>query len=118
MSNTKKHQLPIQYSEDGGWSLAPEELDNHIKAHFDELRQHALAARDISNKRMGVVTMIIMGIVTAICVLALTGSALWAFFLAIASLLEVKPLLAFAERETYIKAIKTDVPSWKLKDID
>lgn len=106
MNDDKKHLLPIQYSEEGGWSLASEDLNNHLKAHFDDLRQHALAGRDISKKRIGIVAILVLGMAIAISVLAITGATLWAFFLALFSLMEVKPLLAFAEKDANIKAIE------------
>lgn len=108
METERKHLLPIQYSEDGGWSLASDDLNDHLKAHFDDLRQHALAARDISRKRIGIVALLIMGMTTIVCAMALSGATLWAFFLAIFSFMEVKPLLAFAEKDANIKAIEVE----------
>ena len=107
----EKHLLPIQYTEEGGWQLAPKELDDHLRAHFSELRQYALQGRNISNKRVTIVVAIVFGIAAAICALAAFGSAFWAFALGIISLLEIKPLLAFAEREAEIKEIKA-IPTW------
>ena len=112
MDSEKKHLLPVQYSEDGGWSLAPKDLDDHLKAHFSELRQYALAARDISKKRIGIVVALIAAMATVICVMALSGATLWAFFLAIFSFMEIKPLLAFAEKEAQgVKTIEV-TPTW------
>ncbi len=107
-SEGKKHLLPVQYSEEGGWSLAPKDLNDHLKAHFDDLRQHALAARDISKKRIGIVVALIAGMTTVICVMALAGATLWAFLLAIFSFMELKPLLTFAEKDAHIKAIEVE----------
>jgi len=107
-SEEKKHLLPIQYSEEGGWSLAPKDLNDHLKAHFDDLRQHALAARDISKKRIGIVIALITGMTTVICVMALAGATLLAFLLSIFAFMELKPLLNFAEKDAHIKAIEVE----------
>jgi len=108
----KKHLLPIQYSEEGGWQLSQKDLDDHLRYHFDELRQYALAGRNISNKRITIVVAIVFGIAAAVCALAAFGSTIWAFFLAVIALLEIKPLLAFAEREAEVKEIKA-IPRWE-----
>ena len=104
----EKHLLPVQYSEEGGWSLAPEDLNDHLKAHFDDLRQHALAARDISKKRIGIVVALIAGMTTIICVMAMVGATLWAFLLSLFAFMELKPLLSFAEKDAHIKAIEVE----------
>jgi hypothetical protein len=108
MESEKKHLLPVQYSEEGGWSLAPKDLNDHLKAHFDDLRQHALNARDISKKRIGIVVSLVIGMTTIICVMALSGATIWAFLLALFSFMELKPLLAFAEKDAKIKAIEVE----------
>jgi hypothetical protein len=96
--NLKHRQLPIRYSEEDGWALGEEDLNNHIRAHFDELRQNTLAAKEISNKKIGVVVLLTVAITVIISSMALAGAHLWAFILALVALADVSPILKFLEK--------------------
>jgi asparagine N-glycosylation enzyme membrane subunit Stt3 len=98
MEKTKK-QLAVQYTEEDGWSLSQDALNTHIKEHFDELRQHALSAQDISNKKLLVVIAVIAGIATVVSTLALAGASFYAFIIAIISVFEVNALFRFLDKK-------------------
>ena len=96
--NSKHRQLAIRYSDEDGWSLGEEDLNKHIKLHFDELRQHTLAAKDVSNKKIGVVVLLVVAITTIISAMALAGAHFWAFVIALIALADVGPILKFLEK--------------------
>ena len=33
----QKKQLAVEFSDEDGWSIAEDQLNNHIKEHFEEL---------------------------------------------------------------------------------
>ena len=95
--NLKSKQLPIRYSEEEGWALGEDDLNNHLKTHFDELRQSALAAKDISSKKMTIVLVMAATIAIMVSAMALAGAHLFAFVLALIAIADVAPILKFLD---------------------
>ena len=94
----QKEQLAVEYSEEEGWSLPKEQLNQHIKDHFEELHLAATGRETIKQKKFWIVIAMIAAFAVIIASLAIAGAYIFAFILALVALADVKPILSFLDK--------------------
>jgi hypothetical protein len=97
-SKFQKEQLAVEYSEEEGWSISNDQLNQYIKEHFEELHLAATNREGIEQKKFWVVMAMIAAIAVIIASLALAGAHIFAFILALVALADVKPILSFLNK--------------------
>ena len=94
----QKKQLAVEFSDEDGWSIAEDQLNNHIKEHFEELHLAATNREGLDKKKFWIVLAMIAAIALIVSSLALAGAHIFAFILALIALADVKPILNFLSK--------------------